>query len=311
MTMRTNRLTNLSKQLLSVTVAFALSHSAHAALEVFACEPEWAAVSKEIGGEKVSVYQATSAMQDPHRIEARPSLIAHTRAADLLVCTGADLEVGWLPVLLQTSGNSKVQANQPGYFMASDFVTKLEVPKVLDRSQGDVHPYGNPHIQLDPGNIARVAKALSERLTQLDPSNASYYQARLKDFEGRWQKAVAGWESRAAPLKGMRLVPYHKDTAYLIHWLGMEEIIDVEPKPGIPPSAGYLSELLTKLQAQPADAITRSAYQDPKAVEWLSERTKIPAVTLPYTVGGTPQAKDLFSLFDDTIDRLLKARKPA
>jgi zinc/manganese transport system substrate-binding protein len=130
MTMRTNRLTNLSKQLLSVTVAFALSHSAHAALEVFACEPEWAAVSKEIGGEKVSVYQATSAMQDPHRIEARPSLIAHTRAADLLVCTGADLEVGWLPVLLQTSGNSKVQANQPGYFMASDFVTKLEVPKV-------------------------------------------------------------------------------------------------------------------------------------------------------------------------------------
>jgi zinc/manganese transport system substrate-binding protein len=309
--MTTNRLAKLSKQLLAVTAAFALSHSAHAALDVFACEPEWAALSKEVGGEKVSVYQATTAMQDPHRIEARPSLIAHTRAAGLLVCTGADLEVGWLPVLLQTSGNSKVQVGQPGYFMASDFVAKLEVPKVLDRSQGDVHPYGNPHIQLDPGNIALVAKALSERLAQIDPGNAGYYQARLKDFEGRWQKAVADWEARAAPLKGMRLVPYHKDAAYLIHWLGMEEIIDVEPKPGIPPSAGYLSELLTKLQAQPADAITRSAYQDAKAVEWLSERTKIPVVTLPYTVGGTTQAKDLFSLFDDTINRLLKARKPA
>jgi zinc/manganese transport system substrate-binding protein len=309
--MTTIRQVKLCRFLAAAGVAFALSHSAHAALDVFACEPEWAALAKEVGGDKVSVYQATTALQDPHRIEARPSLIAHTRAADLLVCTGADLEVGWLPVLLQTSGNSKVQVGQPGYFMASDFVTKLEVPKFVDRSQGDVHPYGNPHIQLDPRNIALVARALSERLAQIDHGNAAYYQARSKDFEGRWQKALAEWETRAAPLKGMRLVPYHKDSAYLIHWLGMEEVIDVEPKPGIPPSAGYLSELLAKLQAQPADAITRGAYQDAKAVEWLSERTKIPAVTLPYTVGGTPQAKDLFSLFDDTINRLLKARKPA
>jgi len=309
--MTANGLPHFNPWLAAAAVAFAFSNSVQAAVEVFACEPEWAALSKEIGGDKVSVYQATTAMQDPHRIEARPSLIARTRAADLIVCTGADLEVGWLPVLLQTSGNSKVQAGQPGYFMASDFVSKLEVPKAVDRSQGDVHPYGNPHIQLDPRNIALVARALSERLAQIDARDAGYYQERLKDFEGRWRKAISEWEARAAPLKGMRLVPYHKDNAYLIHWLGMEEVIDVEPKPGIPPSAGYLSELLAKLQAQPADAITRSAYQDPKAVEWLSERTKIPAITLPYTVGGTPQAKDLFSLFDDTINRLLKARNSA
>ena len=309
--MTTTRLVKLSKYLIAVAAAFALSHPAHAALDVFACEPEWAALSKEVGGDKVSVYQATTALQDPHRIEARPSLIAHTRAADLLVCTGADLELGWLPVLLQTTGNNKVQVGQPGYFMASDFVAKLDVPTVVDRSQGDVHPYGNPHIQLDPRNIARVAQALSERLAKIDPSSTAYYQARLKDFDARWQKAIAEWQARAAPLKGMRLVPNHKNTSYLIHWLGMEEVMDVEPKPGIPPSAGYLSELLAKLQAQPVDAITRSAYENSKAVEWLSERTKIPAVTLPYTVGGTPQAKDLFSLFDDTIDRLLKVRKPA
>ena len=308
--MTANRLFKLSRWLAAVA-AFTLSHPAQAALDVFACEPEWAALAKEVGGDKVSVYQATTALQDPHRIEARPSLIAHTRAADLLVCTGADLELGWLPVLLQTSGNGKVQVGQPGYFMASDFVAKLEVPKFVDRSQGDVHPYGNPHVHLDPRNIALVARALSERLAQIDHGNAAHYEARLKDFEGRWQKALAEWETRAAPLKGMRLVPNHKNTSYLIRWLGMEEVIDVEPKPGIPPSAGYLSELLAKLQAQPADAITRSAYENPKAVEWLSERTKIPAVMLPYTVGGTPQAKDLFSLFDDTIDRLLKARKPA
>ena len=309
--MTANRLLKLSRWLAGVVATLTLSHPAQAAFDVFACEPEWAALAKEVGGDKVSVYQATTAMQDPHRVEARPSLIARTRAADLVVCTGADLEVGWLPLLLQTSGNGKIQVGQPGYFMAADFVPKLEVPTLVDRSQGDVHPYGNPHIQLDPRNIALVARALNERLGQVDHGNAVYYQARLKDFEVRWQKALAEWETRAAPLKGMRLVPYHKDSAYLIHWLGMEEVMDVEPKPGIPPSAGYLSELLAKLQAQPADAITRGAYQDPKAVEWLSERTKIPAVTLPYTVGGTPQAKDLFSLFDDTINRLLKPRKPA
>jgi zinc/manganese transport system substrate-binding protein len=298
-------------QLAIATICVAAAVPVHAALNVFACEPEWAALSVELGGDKVSVYQATTAMQDPHRIEARPSLIARMRSADLLVCTGADLEIGWLPVLLQTSGNNKVQSGQPGYFMASDLVIKLEVPTVVDRAQGDVHPYGNPHIHLDARNIGRVAQGLSARLARLDPSNAGYYDARLKDFDARWQKAVLQWEARAAPLRGLKLVPYHKDEAYLAHWLGMVDVANIEPKPGVPPSAGYLAELLGKLQAQPADLITRGAYQDPKAAGWLSERTRIPFVTLPYTVGGTPEAKDLFSLFDDTINRLLKARKAA
>src|SRR6185437_8420524 len=155
--------------------ALAGSIPAQATVSILACEPEWAALSKEVGGDKVSVYQATTALQDPHRIEARPSLIAHTRSADLLVCAGADLEVGWLPVLLQTSGNSKVQLGQPGYFMAADFVNKLEVPTAVDRAQGDVHPYGNPHVHLDPRNISRVAAALVERLGKIDAKNAAYY----------------------------------------------------------------------------------------------------------------------------------------
>ena len=284
---------------------------AQAALNVFACEPEWAALAHEIGGDKVSVYQATTGLQDPHRIEARPSLIARMRSADLLICSGADLEVGWLPLLLQTSGNAKLQAGQPGNFMASDFVARLEVPTAVDRAQGDIHPYGNPHIHLDPRNVQRVAQALGERLAKVDGASAAYYQSRAKEFDARWRKAIADWETRAAPLKGMKLVPYHKDQAYLIHWLGLVEEMNIEPKPGIPPSAGHLTDLLVKLKEQPADAITRNAYQDPKAVEWLSERTKIPGVTLPYTVGGTPEAKDLFSLFDETIARLLKAKKPA
>ncbi len=301
------------KLILKFVIALAgalIAANGHAALSVFACEPEWAALVREIGGDKVSVYAATTALQDPHRIEARPSLIARMRSADLLICSGADLEVGWLPLLLQTSGNAKLQAGQPGNLMAADFVTRLEVPSSVDRSQGDVHPFGNPHVHLDPRNVLRVAQALSERLGKLDSSGAVYYQGRAKEFDARWRKAIADWEARAAPLKGMKLVPYHKDQAYLIHWLGLVEEVNIEPKPGIPPSAGHLTDLLVKLKEQPADAITRNAYQDPKAVEWLSERTKIPGVMLPYTVGGTPEAKDLFGLFDDTIARLLKAKKP-
>jgi zinc/manganese transport system substrate-binding protein len=282
---------------------------AHAAANVFACEPEWGSLATEIGGDKVSVFSATTGMQDPHRIEARPSLIARMRTANLLICSGADLEVGWLPVLLQSAGNNKIQPGQAGYLLAAEFVPRLDVPTRVDRSMGDIHSAGNPHIHLDPRNIARVAPVLAQRLAAVDPANSAYYDGRLRDFEARWQKAIAEWEKRGAPLKGMKVVPYHKDSTYLISWLGMVEVTTIEPKPGVPPSAGALSELLAKLKAEPANAIMRASHNDPKAPEWLAERTGIPVVVIPYTVGGTPQAKDLFSLFDDTLERLLKAKK--
>ena len=283
--------------------------AAPAAVDVFACVPEWGALASELGGDKVSVYVASTAKQDPHRIEARPSLIARMRSAEIAVCNGADLEIGWLPVLLRTAGNSKVQVGQPGYFMAAELVPRLEVPARVDRAQGDVHPYGNPHVHLDPRNIQRIGQALAERLAQIDPANAAYYQSRWTDFDARWRKATTSWEAKAAPLKGTKVVPYHRDSSYLINWLGLTEVTTIESKPGVPPSAGQLATLLNRLQAEPASAITVGAYTDPKAAQWLSERTSIPVVTLPYTVGGTPQAKDLFSLFDDTIDRLLAVRK--
>ncbi len=280
-----------------------------AVVNIFACLPEWAALANELGGEKVSVYQASNALQDPHRIEARPSLVARMRSADLAICTGAELEIGWLPVLLQTAGTQKVQPGRPGYIAAAELVDRLEVPTRLDRAEGDVHPAGNPHIQLDPNNIAKVATAVTQRLGQIDPADVAYFEARGKDFQARWQQALARWDKDGAPLKGMRVVPYHKDSVYLIHWLGMVEVMNIEPKPGIPPSAGHLSELVGRLQQGAADVIVRSAYQDPKAAAWLSDKTRIPVVELPYTVGGTPGAKDLFGLFDDSIARLKKARK--
>jgi zinc/manganese transport system substrate-binding protein len=280
-----------------------------AALNIFACEPEWGALSKEVGGDKINVYVATSALQDPHHVEARPSLIARARSADLVVCTGAQLEIGWLPLVQTQSGNAKIQLGQPGYFEAARHVLLLEVPSLVDRSQGDVHPGGNPHIQLDPRNLAKIAVALSERMAQLDPPEADYYRARTKAFLGRWQQAIARWEKEAIPLKGMAIVVYHKNMTYLEQWLGMREVGELEPKPGLPPTASHLSELLARLQKNPAKVVVRAAYNEPRAAEWLSENAKIPAVALPFTVGGTDKAKDLFGLFDDTLARLLAVAK--
>jgi zinc/manganese transport system substrate-binding protein len=285
------------------------SFSAHAALTVLACEPEWASLAQELGGEKINASSATTALQDPHRIEARPSLIAKARNADLLVCSGAELEVGWLPLLLTQSGNARIQPGALGYLEASQLVVRLEIPKIIDRSQGDVHPAGNPHVHLDPRNIGRVADALVERLAALDTPNAAFYRARGMAFRERWTQAIAVWEKRAATLKGVPIVVYHRDLSYLIAWLGLREAGSLEPKPGIPPGTGHLADLLVRLQQEPAKAVAYSAYNSPKAAEWLSERAKIPAVQLPYTVGGSERAKDIFGLFDDTIDRLAGAVK--
>lgn len=277
------------------------------ALQVFACESEWAALTRELAGDKATVYTATTALQDPHQIQARPSLIAGVRKADLLVCTGAELEAGWLPVLLQQAANPAVQEGKPGSFMAADHVRKLDVPTRLDRADGDVHASGNPHIQTDPRNIAAVAQALGQRLADIDPPNAAHYRARLADFNGRWQAATQRWTQAAAPLRGMPIAVQHKGFPYLENWLGLQQVAALEPKPGVEPSSAHLSDVLKQLQARPAKVILRAAYNEARGAQWLSERTRIPVVTLAYTVGGNERAKDLFGLFDDTVEQLLKA----
>jgi zinc/manganese transport system substrate-binding protein len=290
-----------------LALAGVLPVAAHADLKVFACEPEWGALAKEIGGAHVTVYTATTAMQDPHHIEARPSLIARARNANLLVCTGAELEIGWLPVILAESGNPAIQAGQPGQFFAASHVTMLEKPAALDRSAGDVHAAGNPHIQTDPRNIARVGEALVRRMTVLDPPQAAVYQARWKDFSARWQAAIARWEQQAVPLRGASVVVQHKAFPYLENWLGLKQVAVLEPKPGVEPSVGHLASVAAQLQATPARAVLRASYQSPRPADWLSQRTGIPALALPFTVGGNARAGDLFGLFDDTIEQLLKA----
>jgi zinc/manganese transport system substrate-binding protein len=292
-----------------ILALLALPRPAQAALRVLATTPEWAALTRELGGDKVDVYAATSAFQDVHRVDAKPSLVSRARNADLVVAAGAELEIGWLPILLRESGNARIQPGNPGYFEADANLRLLEVPSAVDRSMGDVHPQGNPHAHLDAHNVAIVATALATRLAVVDPGNAPYYQARGADFQLRWRAAVVRWEAQAAPLKGAPVVVIHRDQVYLCHWLGLVEVAAIEPKPGVPPSSSYLAELVTKLSAAPPKMILRNAYNDSKAVDWLAERIHVPVVLLPYSVGGTPAATDLFTLFDDTINRLTGAIK--
>lgn len=284
--------------------------TAAAQLRVFACEPEWSALAEEIGGERVTTSSATHAMQDPHYVQARPSLISQVRKADLVICSGAQLEIGWLPLLLSKANNPRVLPGKEGFLEASSLVRRLDVPDSVDRAQGDMHPQGNPHIQMNPHNVARVAEGLGRRMALLDPDNAPDYDAGLTAFLTRWKAAIAGWEERAQPLRGSRLVCHHKSWVYLEDWLQLREVATLEPVPGIPPTAAHLSALLAELgtDGRGADMIIRSPFQSPKPSLWLQERTGIPAVMLPLTVGGSDRAQGLFGLFDDVIDRLLAVR---
>ncbi len=278
--------------------------STASALNVFVCEPEWGSLVQELAGDTAETTIATTAFQDPHRLQARPSLIAAVRQADLIVCTGADLEIGWLPLLLRRAGNAKIQAGTPGYFLAADYVRRIEIPASIDRAQGDVHPQGNPHIHLHPRNVARVADALAERLRKIDPTNGAHYDSRLDDFQRRWGEATDRWEDRAVPLAGMRLASHHRSFSYLADWLDLDIVATLEPKPGIPASGAQLAALLEQLTPYPPAGVIRTPYENEKPSQWLAERLGIAEIMLPFTIGGTIDSVDLFSLYDETIRML-------
>jgi zinc/manganese transport system substrate-binding protein len=302
--MTTSRMLLLLGALLGAVAGAA---SARAELRVFSCEPQWAALAREIGGDRVRVDSATTAHQDVHYIQARPSLISKMRRADLLVFSGADLEIGWLPLLLRQASNRKVQPGETGHLDVSRVVPMLGVATRIDRSAGDIHPYGNPHTQTDPHNVARVAAELARRMSELDPDGKDSYQSRYDEFAARWTEAVAGWELRAAPLRGTEIITHHLAWVYMAHWLGLVVVGHLEATPGIPPTVAHLAKLLDDLEQQPVRAIVRATYQPERPSKWLSERSGIPAIVLPHCVGSTPGATDLFAMFDDMVSRLLEA----
>lgn len=293
----------------SALVMLCMAMPVMATLSVFTCEPEWAALVTELGGERISTYSATTAQQDPHRIEARPSLIARVRNADLVICSGAELEIGWLPLLLRKAGNAAVMPGQTGYLEAASLIQRLDIPSHVDRSMGDIHASGNPHVHLNPHHIITVSKVVAQRLAELDPDGASDYQQRQADFLARWQQAIAHWQTQAASLKGVRVLVHHKDWLYLFDWLGIIIAGTLEPKPGLPTTVGHLVNLKRQQEKSPAKMIVHAAYQSNRAAQRMSQLSGIPIVELPYTVGGADQAQDLFGLFNVTTERLLEATR--
>lgn len=291
--------------LISLVPLLSVSSLVSAALNVFSCEPEWTALVNEIGGERITSYSATTAFQDPHHIEARPSLIAKVRRADLIICSGADLEIGWLPMLLRQASNNKVLPGTLGYFEASSQVVRLDIEEKTDRSMGDIHAQGNPHVHLDPRRILLIAKGLAARLIELDGEGENYYQNRFDEFSQKWQQAINTWQHKAEPLKGSRIIVHHRDWVYLFEWLGIEIAGELEPKPGLPTTAAHLSKLKEKIRVKPAKLIIHTTYQSSRGAKRFSEMTGIPVIELPYTVGGTEQTQDLSGLFNAIIDALV------
>nr|WP_086024374.1 zinc ABC transporter substrate-binding protein [Shewanella pealeana] len=284
-----------------------MTNNAVAGLNIFACEPEYAALAKELAPD-AKIYSATTAMQDPHQVQARPSLIAKMRQADLAICAGADLEIGWLPMLQMKSANAKVRSTDQGLFFAAEQIDTLDQLASVDRSMGDVHAKGNPHLHFDPNRLLLVAESLTNKLIQLDPESKLDYQAALINFSERWQAAIPKWEAKAQALQGSKVIAYHSSFKYLFNWLGLEQVADLEPKPGIPPSSSHLASLLNRAKQGDILAIVIASYQSERGAEWLAERSDLPVLVLPMSVGGNEQSVDLFTLYDSAIDLLLSAQ---
>jgi zinc/manganese transport system substrate-binding protein len=273
-----------------------------AKLKVVATYPWIGELVKEVGKDRVSLYVIARGTDDPHFVVPKPSHIAKMRDADLLIVQGASLEVGFLPPLLQQSNNPKIQPGRQGYLDLSEFVDLIEKPVNISRAMGDVHPEGNPHYQLDPHNIPPLARAIAERLCQLDNPNCTHYKGNLEDFLKRWNARLTEWDREFAKLKGIKVVQYHKLYDYLLQKYGMVLVGTLEPLPGIPPTGKHIEGLIS--QAQGVKLILQDVYHEKRTAQFVAQRLNAKVVILPHEVGAVPEAKDLFSLFDEILRRL-------
>jgi zinc/manganese transport system substrate-binding protein len=292
----------LKKMCLWVFCILFFATPAFAKLNIAATLPWIGSIASEIGKDKVSVTAFVKPNQDPHFVAAKPSMILDVRKADVLMYNGMDLEIGYLPVLVESSKNPKIQSGNPGNFDCSKFIEPIEVPTSVDRSMGDVHPQGNPHYQLSSKNILRVAEGMTEALSSIDPENAGFYTKNFSAFRERLQEKQRQWS--AVPLRGKKFVAYHKFFEYLALEFGFEIVGYIEPKPGIPPSASYVEKLVDMIRRAKPDAILSLSYYPQKEVKFLSEKTGVKGIIVPHDVSETEKAKDWFSLMDEVLKSL-------
>jgi zinc/manganese transport system substrate-binding protein len=293
-------------------VVFLGSTPARAATKVVTTTQDLEAIVKEVGGDKVEVESLAKGYQDPHFVEAKPSFILKLNRADLLVAVGRELEIGWLPALINQARNAKVQPGANGYLDASATAKILDVATgTVTRAEGDVHPQGNPHYWTDPENGRRIAKAVQNKLSQLDPANAAFFAQREADFERRLNEGIQRWKAAMAPYKGLKIVTYHRSWPNFADAFGLEVVGYVEPKPGIPPSPAHTLQLIQQMKRDNIKLIIIEPYFDPKTPNSIGSQTGAQVVTLAPSVGGEKEITDYFKLFDSNIAKLVAAIKVA
>jgi zinc/manganese transport system substrate-binding protein len=289
-----------------VSVVLLLGSSAEAKVNVLATVPDLGALAREVGGEHVAVKVLARSTQDPHFVDARPSLVLDASNADLLILNGLELEVGWLPPILTNSRNEQIQPGHPGYLDASTLITPLEVPREkIDRSMGDIHTGGNPHYTLDPRNGLQVAKGIAARLQNIDPQHAQAYEANLARFTQALSARITGWEKALASFKGTEVVTYHKSWIYFVVWAGFDQVAFVEPKPGLPPSAGHVARVLGVIKQRKVKLILQEEWYPPATSEQLSRLGGARLVRVPgQTREGQKYADHIGQVVEETVGAL-------
>ncbi|PYX45793.1 MAG: zinc ABC transporter substrate-binding protein [Acidobacteria bacterium] len=277
-------------------------------LTVVTATTDLAALAQEVGGDKISVESIAKGYQDPHFVEAKPSFLLKLRQADLLIVVGLQLEIGWLPPLINQSGNARIQVGAPGYLDASQFAEILDIPTgTVTRAMGDVHPLGNPHYWLDPENGRRIAKGIAGKLGDLDPSNTAYYQERFQDFDKRLAAAEQKWDAEMKPFHGRKVVTYHNSFPNFAKHFGLNVIGYVEPRPGIPPTPSHTIQLIGLMKRENCKVILVEPYFDLKTPQAIARDTGGLVVQYLPSVGGEKQVTNYFELFDYDIGLLTKA----
>jgi ABC-type Zn uptake system ZnuABC Zn-binding protein ZnuA len=301
-----DRLPILSIVVLGLLVAWA--RPSHAKLDVVASTPDLAAIAREVGGDRADVTSLARGTEDVHFVDPKPSFIRILNQADALIEGGADLEAGWLPSLIVNARNPKIQLGKPGRIAAAEAVSLLEVPAgPIDRSMGDVHPFGNPHFTLDPVNGKLIARQIGERLCSLVPGDCPIFRANLKQFEDKIDSRLVLWQKQMAPLRGTRVVSYHKSYSYFAERFGLRVVNTIEPKPGIPPSASHVRDLVGQMKAEGVALIVMEPNRERKTPAFLAQETGAKVAVVPSMVGGGKEASDYPALFDFIVKTVLEA----